>query len=319
MVLSIISGRKDEFDLRCGMNIQWFGDAVAGRIRDVNGPIEAKHVNLYLVLFYRFVSEWEISSPEDLEIELDAYLRYVESIYDVLNAKEQAQVDFVKNRMPTLMLKKLLNSDGIGYLGSVPVVAADVKSKVDAWSATLSAHINTVEELRKNLDVYENAYNFVGLSQGFSKLYEKKESDLSGYRLNMKIFGTLIFAVLFTELYLLNLNRDFVNSTSMQFLGGVALISLSISLLLIYFFRIALKGADSCKSQMVQIELRKTLCEFVQSYSKYAGQIKEKSPDTLLKFESIIFSNIVFDDDKIISLFEGMEQAGNFMKAARGG
>ena len=117
MVLSIISGQRDEFDLRCGCNIQWFGDTVAGRIRNMNQPIEAEHISLYLVLFYRFISEWELSEPGDFGMELDAYLRYVESIYQVLNVKEQAQVDFVKHRMPTLILKKLLNSEGIGYLG----------------------------------------------------------------------------------------------------------------------------------------------------------------------------------------------------------
>lgn len=317
-IMGFISSNREQFSLRCSCNIQWFGDSIGGKTRDLNRPVGLEHLDLYLVLFYRLVSELEVSTPDEVALELTSFISYVESCYSELGVNHQSHIDFVKNKMPTAILKNLLNSKEIGYLGSVPKIASEVKAKVSNWSTTLDAHVTTVDNLKRKLDEYENAFNFVGLHKGFSVLYDKKVKDLEGYQCNMRIFGCLIFLVFFVEFSVIALHPDSFDFSKIPFVASLALISLSMTLLLVYFFRISLRNADSCKSQIVQIELRKTLCEFVQSYATYATDIRSKSPDILSKFEAVVFSNIVLDEDKMISMFEGFEQATNFMKAAKG-
>jgi hypothetical protein len=82
----------------------------------------------------------------------------------------------------------------------------------------------------------------------------------------------------------------------------------SITFILIYYFRVALQNHNSIKAQLSQIELRKTLCQFIQSYSDYSTKIKKEDPESLSKFESIIFSSIITNGDNIPSTFDGLEQ-----------
>ena len=93
---------------------------------------------------------------------------------------------------------------------------------------------------------------------------------------------------------------------------------LSIEVILIYFFRIILQNYRSVKAQILQIELRKTLCQFIQSYVKYSSEIKKQDSNALEKFESLIFSGVLSDPEKLPSTFDGLDQLGNFIKNIKG-
>lgn len=70
----------------------------------------------------------------------------------------------------------------------------------------------------------------------------------------------------------------------------------------------------SIKSQLLQIELRNAMCQFVQAYADYAKDINDKSPGTLEKFESIVFSNIYTEEKNIPSIFDGFEKIAKVIK-----
>ena len=86
---------------------------------------------------------------------------------------------------------------------------------------------------------------------------------------------------------------------------------------MLYFFRISHRSLENIKSQILQIEIRKSLCQFIQSYSDFSSEANKKSPDTLKKFEAIIFSNVVGSSDKIPSTFDGIESLTNLLKSTR--
>ena len=69
----------------------------------------------------------------------------------------------------------------------------------------------------------------------------------------------------------------------------------------------------------MQIELRKSLCQFIQSYSDYSSEIRENNPEALSKFEDVVFSNIMLSDDKIPSTFDGIEQIASLINALKNG
>ena len=91
----------------------------------------------------------------------------------------------------------------------------------------------------------------------------------------------------------------------------------SVIAILIYYFRILLHNLNEVKAQLLQIELRKTLCQFIQSYTDYSHKIKEKDSESLSKFENLIFSGLVSSNEKLPSTFDGLEQLSGFIKAIR--
>ncbi|EII3729117.1 hypothetical protein LG468_003962, partial [Vibrio cholerae] len=68
---------------------------------------------------------------------------------------------------------------------------------------------------------------------------------------------------------------------------------------------------------IMQIELRQTLCQFIQSYAEYASEIKAKDASSLEKFESLIFSGILSDAEKLPSTFDGLEQIVTMLKSLK--
>lgn len=74
----------------------------------------------------------------------------------------------------------------------------------------------------------------------------------------------------------------------------------------------------SIQSQLLQLDLRMTLCRFIQSYADYAVDLKKKHPDGFEKFESLIFSPLVSSDDKVPNTFDGLDQLSSVVNIVKG-
>ncbi|MDI2145510.1 hypothetical protein KBJ94_26055 [Pseudomonas sp. ITA] len=85
-----------------------------------------------------------------------------------------------------------------------------------------------------------------------------------------------------------------------------------------YFFRVVLAQFRSVKAQVLQLDLRIALCQFVQSYAEYSKKIRKDDPGALSKFEAIVFSSLVSESEGIPSTFDGAEQLANLIKSIRG-
>ena len=92
---------------------------------------------------------------------------------------------------------------------------------------------------------------------------------------------------------------------------------ISMEVILIYFFRVILINHKSVKAQLMQLELRQALCQFIQSYAEYSSKIKEQDSAALEKFENLIFSGILANSEKLPSTFDGIEQLGGFIKSMK--
>jgi uncharacterized membrane protein len=156
----------------------------------------------------------------------------------------------------------------------------------------------------------------VGLSKGFSDLGKKIEDELAALQTRLVWFGVLLLVPVLLEFTAIS--SGWINSSaSAMLLGTTAVASVTATLLLLYFFRITLHNADSCRAQLVQIRLRMALCQFIQSYAAYSTEIKAKNADALSKFENLIFSGIVNKDDKLPSTFDGIAQLGGLLNNLR--
>ncbi len=188
-----------------------------------------------------------------------------------------------------------------------------VVEKIDEWKNSYQEKINAVQELEKKLDEQKTAFNFVGLYKGFEGLKKEKIDDLEKtnreyYRL---CFGMLAIPVCELVWIVINFESFSAGSGTLAVLG---LSTVSLVVMLFYFLRVCLADVKSLKSQIMQLELRMTLCQFIQNYADTSKELKEKNKEGFEKFESLIFSSIVSSDEKIPSTFDGMDQLTNLLK-----
>ena len=182
----------------------------------------------------------------------------------------------------------------------------------DEWNRDLDERTAKVTALKENLDRYKAAFNFVGLHQGFDDLVNAKIKEKNIILFFLIVFGLLTISPIITEvIYIYKSGKSLTEFKDVFLFALVPTISLVA--LLIYFFRILLFNFNALKSQILHLELRKTLCRFIQNYVEYSTVIKQKDKDSLAKFENIVFSGIVSNDAKLPSTFDGVEQIANLI------
>jgi len=112
------------------------------------------------------------------------------------------------------------------------------------------------------------------------------------------------------------------NINSLESIKSLALFilpsTIALQIFLFYFFRIVLIHFRTVKAHILQLDLRVSLCQFIQSYAKYAAEIKKSDSASLEKFESLIFSGIVSNDEKLPSTLDGLDQLSSLFKSVQG-
>lgn len=193
---------------------------------------------------------------------------------------------------------------------------AGIKLKND-WDTEIEDKRKEVTDLKEKLDTYKTGFNFVGLYQGFSELSKQKKSEA---------FWSFIFLMVMAVLIISPLVTEFILTTKMINSGGkvgvdhlfILIPMFSIEIILIYFFRVILLNHRSIKAQLMQLELRQTLCQFIQSYTEYSAEIKKSDSGALEKFENMIFSGVISNSEKLPSTFDGIEQISKLLKSVKG-
>ena len=195
-----------------------------------------------------------------------------------------------------------------------------IQEKEDSISKFIEKKQKEVDILDEKLDKQKTAFNFVGLSQGFENLLSKKRiSKWTSFSI-MTIFCILLITVpiVFLGGRFLNWFPEYnINWNDIGWEHTLPIFGLEF--VLIYFFRVVLTHYNSIQTQIMQIELRQSLCQFIQSYADYAKEIKEKDGGSLEKFENLIFSSILSTPDKVPSTFDGLEQLSNLIKNLKSG
>lgn len=164
-----------------------------------------------------------------------------------------------------------------------------------------------IEEIKKSLEEQKTEYNFVGLSDGFRTLRDSKVTELESERFTYNCLMGLIIVLILVKsawsAYYLNIN-DF-NSPIFII---VTISTILFLFILLYFFRISLVNVKSIKSQILQIDLRLTLCQFIHNYDSDTKDLREGMKESFGRFESVIFSPLVATEDQMPSTFDGIEQ-----------
>ncbi|KDN30230.1 hypothetical protein VFDL14_05735 [Vibrio fortis] len=322
-IIGSMSKNAQGWDERCQFNIEHIGNNFLDSLgdfstKDDNLDVTKNSINNIYTDCFRFLCEFDFFIGENLQLSFD--LRHLKStiIDDALKNESpiRSQIVYASYLMPADILKTHLNNKDLASVSNFQEKLEEAKKLKQQWDDELAIKQETVDILDKRLEKIEIGFNFVGLYHGFSALSDKKENELKWLFRSLIGMSVLILAPLIFEFIAISLSSA---STSFQLSDLMKLIPLvSIELILIYFFRIVLMNYRSTKAQIMQIELRQTLCQFIQSYSEYASELKSKDPTSLEKFENLIFSGILSDSEKLPSTFDGIDQIGALLKNLKG-
>ena len=236
---------------------------------------------------------------------------------DLLTGNDKSQIIYANYIMPADIAKRLIGHPNILEIKSYNEKYEKAEELKSSWNDELEKKEDAVNTLKKKLEEYKTGFNFVGLFKGFNDLSVTKKNELN-WALGFLIFlAILAIAPVGFELYLLIFKTETIKLHYLDLLKYAIFPTLTLQIVLVYFFRVALFNYKSVKAQLLQLELRKTLCQFIQSYSTYAKEMKTTDSSSLEKFENLIFSGIIANEENLPSTFYGLEQLGKIIQSLK--
>lgn len=233
------------------------------------------------------------------------------SAEELLNAtKESIEIEFSS-------VKRDISSE----LFNEKLKFAEFKSNIENIVEKIKSSKVGIEDIKRRLEGYHSEYNFVGLYDGFKKLKNDKDKELDS--INEYYHLAMVVAII---LPLLTIGAHILYPDLVKGKGWIEWLSwggpfAAVEALILYYARVMYSEMKSIKTQLVQINLRGSLCQFIEEYMNYRERIKGDSKEikdsALEKFDSIIFSAIQMDSDNIPGAFDGInaiaELAGKVM------
>lgn len=302
-----MQSNPSSFDERCIMNIAALGRRFVDEIKGFD--LTEESAEFLFVYCYRFLIEYQISSPNSIASDL---LEVLTRVSDFEYSSVASQIRYAGHQMLINVVQHYLYHPSLVSLKNLPEVIQRSEAQRESAEKSITDRETRVNALAEKLETYETAFNFVGLYAGFKSL---KTSKVSERRWNF--FFLLVLGAMLLFPVIIKFSSVFNGSVKAEpdLIGLAALAGLE--LLLLYFFRVALQNFRSIKAQLLQIDLRMTLCQFVQSYAEYSKGAPDGSKGLLERFEQVVFSGIVNDESAIPSTFDGLDKLAELVGKIR--
>ncbi|EOW9206681.1 TPA: hypothetical protein PX796_003105, partial [Vibrio cholerae] len=313
-IMNDMHDNKDHWDRSCQVSIKMIGDKFIDKI-NLSNPSN-KDIEDVFFYCYNFTVEYILSNENNFGDTVFEIYERLDYHIEQFDERIQNRIKHIKESMPILFLKKILYSNDLTAINDFIDASKKAVSLKNEWDAELDKKCKEILDIKKSLEEYKTGFNFVGLYEGFNELHAEKVKEKNITLFWMIILSFFIVSPMLFELtYIYKYSTDFEHTKMLIILSFLPTISLLG--ICIYYFRILLINYKSVKSQILQLDLRKTLCRFIQHYVTYAKEINDKDPQLLNKFENIIFSGIVADNEKLPSTFDGIEQLSNLIKSVK--
>jgi hypothetical protein len=315
-IIKSMASYPDQWDKYCEININLIGDSFINRISEDNENLTKEKIDKIFSLCFRYLFEYYLSIQGKFVAELEEAREFAFDSLDSFEQHAKEQIKYAILQMPIAIFKSIANNESIQNLKDFNELSKLADTKRDEWEQDLSKRESRVNTLKDALSTYESGFNFVGLFDGFNDLSKEKNIEKRNLLFWLKVLGFLIVTPLIAKIVVLYLNLE--NLENVKDILALSIVpTISVVAIFVYYFRVILFNYKAVNSQLLQIELRKTLCRFIQHYSEYASKIKGKDSKSLEKFENIIFSGIISDDKNLPTTFDGMTELGNLIKSVK--
>ncbi len=235
-----------------------------------------------------------------------------------------AQFLWIERSMPAALIKSILSSeefvtlrkvanDVSGYeekfTNQIELGTQKAQEQIEKASDNLKALINRAENSQKDistyvdkLNEYKSEYNFVLLSKAFSNLLHTKQDEYQKNHHSVIFFSVLLVLIPTGALinHIFELYKVEFNLSALAYYLPI----LSLELLMFYFMRLYYIEGKAIKAQLLQIEQRLSLCEFIHDYVETKSKSGSEKESWSL-FEKLIFSPIQVSSENIPSLLDG--------------
>lgn len=266
---------------------------------------------LYKIFYY---TEVVIQSEEDSFQDAYNYIKYAEENFTTFDILQRSELMNSALHTPIKVARSLLHSQEVKTQIEFINTYKDAKSFKEKWDSEYKENKKNLEELSKNIEKTRSEYNFVGLVDGFKQIKTQKEAEIKNSYCSMITAGFFMIFIPIAFAFLGYLG-EYLDKAKYWHALGLLIPAFTIELLTLYFFRIFLHQYKSIQAQILQIDLRVSLCQFIESYITYKSKNMKNNDDALNKFESLIFSGIVADAGSIPSTFDGIEQVASIIKS----
>lgn len=358
------------WDEYCSVGISDIGTSFIARLNKIDNGIsdgsnkfEALYVSS-LRLFY----EGYLASGIELPSEYHNAIKLAKDETNNFSENAREYINYIMGELSIHLIRKLISSPEVKLIKEVSGTVSSAKLLTQEWNDKLDEKIEKANNLKQSIEGYTDAFNFVGLHQGFDQLHKRKVEEknrLIGLMFFLAILTISPFAAKMCDIYFPSTpvttslegnenhqptkeakqdtstneekkllkkenkegsldNKEKGDVSSEKDDGNLSnklfdlLPIISFAAILLYFFRVLLFNYKSVCAQILQIELRMTLCRFIQHYSEHAAEIKKNSGVTLDRFESVIFSGLVNNDSDLPATFDGVEQLASLFKTMKG-
>lgn len=321
LFFKILIANTNAFDQHCATNIEWIGQRFIEQLTEfseTNIENQSERLTSIFTMAYRFLCELDFSQPDDLSFELRDIRNFVEKNLEQFVGTERQQLVYANYVMPANITKKLIHSPALAEFkafAETAKIAADLKQE---WETEIKAKSEEIEALRDGLSRITTTYNFVGLVNGFENLASAKKGERRRSFLSLLALGTLMVTPVVAQLWFTASHIDTIDAHRNTLVYSLPPL-IALEVILLYLFRVVLSHFRGITTQLLQISLRISLCQFIQSYSDYSTKIKKQDASALEKFESLIFSGITSESEALPSTFDGVEQIAKLVNSIRGG
>lgn len=321
-ILIFMINSEDCWFSTCPFNYSYLGEHFVVKLEDLQFTLHKENPELFDTIFLitiRFLREnmlesYRRSSGKILDDEIYSSIwNWFKSLTnnDVVPSMI-SQLNYIQSDYSLILLNDYLGNKSfqafLNYEENIKKIeqhSIALKETSDNIQKSADEKLEKVKQLSDTLENLKQGFNFVALSDGFSRMLNEKKSSKKWVLLLLFLIAVIISAI---PAY------KFLSDVGANLTWQQIAISVGLELVLIYFFRVVLFHYRTVQTQIMQLDLRLSLCQFIQSYAEYSKEIKTNDKDALDKFENLIFSSILSSDEKIPSTFDGLEQLSNLIK-----
>ena len=294
---------EDGFDM-CTFNIQHIGSKFIGLLSDDD-----------LSKNWHSISSMIVRFSKELEIKTGAHISSIHNllVYFTNNLSKYDSEDqyyYALQLMPLSIINEMANDRYRKQESSLnEIVSKIIEKKLPDKQHEIDKIKVDCDKYEKILSGFKSEFSFLSLNQAFNGLEVKKQKQLSGLKIVLIIFGILI--VFFPLMFIFTDKNESVNITT-EFFKLVPFIF--VESILIYYFKIFLNKFNSISDQIIQLETKQAIMQFIESYVDYKKENKINQ-DEMHKFEDIIFSQIspnlkdIPTSPDLVSLIDGLSKS----------
>jgi hypothetical protein len=317
---TVLSANLAYFDEHCPANIEWLGRQYINELTIVleerSSAPDEKLIDIF-TSSYRLLCEIEFSQPGDLSFELRGIKNFVDENLEKFKGTNRQQLIYANYVMPASITKRILNHSSLADFKAFTETVNIAKELKARWDKEISEKSAETEGLSDAINRMQTKYNFVGLVKGFEVIVNRKQTEAWRAFASILALGIVMVIPVCVQLWFVLNHIETIESHRATLIYSLPPL-LALELILLYFFRVVLVNYRDLKAQLLQLDLRVSLCQFIQSYSEYSAKIKKLDSTALERFEAIVFSGVTSSAEAMPATFDGIEQISKLISNLRG-